>query len=292
MKNIWLWLFVGGLPFLTIIVAGSCATAAAADKPAIVLVAFGTSTQAFDTYKHFEAKTKERFPGYEVRWAFTSKKIRKKMQEERQVDLPDLAHTLKDLQAKGFTRVAVQSLHIVPGEEWERKVVAVQKEVPGLKIALGQPLLTGAPDRQRVLAAVEKSFPADLTKTAVVLVAHGSPHQPGEQEYLEFQKLLGTRYKNKNVYLGAVQNEPAGEKALAAVKQSGAEAVLFIPFMFVAGDHMENDVMGDKESWKADLLAHKPYRLEAVEKGLGYVDGVVAVYLDHLAAALQTLEKK
>jgi len=272
---------------LSIMGAMTTAPARAADKPAIVLVAFGTSTQAFETYKHFEDKVKERFPGHEVLWAFTSKKIQKKLKEERQVELRDLPQVLQDLKARGIERVAVQSLHVVPGKEWDKKVVAAQKEVPGLKVALGKPLLSSEADQQRVLTALATAFPADLKGTAVVLVAHGSPQAQGEKAYLTLQKLLQARYKGKNVFLGAVDFEPSADKALAAVKQSAAKSVLFIPLMFVAGDHMENDIMGDKDSWKAILLAHKPYRIEAVDKGLGYNEGVTAVYLDHLAEAVK-----
>ncbi len=157
------------------------ATAAiAADKPAIVLVAFGTSTKAFETYKYFEDKVKERFPDHEIRWAYTSKIVREKLKEEQQRELPDLTQTLEDLKAKGVTQVAVQSLHVVPGEEWEKKVKICQ-ETPGLKIALGKPLLSSLSDRQRVLQALAKDFPADFKENAVLLVGHGSPSPAGMQ---------------------------------------------------------------------------------------------------------------
>ncbi len=92
--------------------------AAATEKPAIVLAAFGTSTEAFETYHHFEQKVKARFPDYEIRWAFTSRKVRHKLAQEKGQKLKDLPTTLRELKAAGYSRVAVQSLHIVPGEEW------------------------------------------------------------------------------------------------------------------------------------------------------------------------------
>ena len=47
--------------------------AAWAQEPAIVLTAFGTTTNAFSTYQNIENQVKERFPGHEIRWAYTSK---------------------------------------------------------------------------------------------------------------------------------------------------------------------------------------------------------------------------
>jgi cobalamin biosynthesis Co2+ chelatase CbiK len=45
----------------------------------------------------------------------------------------------------------------------------------------------------------------------------------------------------------------------------------------------------DPESWKSELLKQKAYRIEGVKKGLGYQDGIIDIYLDHLAQALKSL---
>ena len=66
------WLFLALI--LSMISTPWTLNAASTAKPAIVLAAFGTTTEAFDTYNHFEKKVKERFPDYEIRWAFTSRK--------------------------------------------------------------------------------------------------------------------------------------------------------------------------------------------------------------------------
>jgi sirohydrochlorin cobaltochelatase len=262
--------------------------AAAATKPAIVLTAFGTSTEAFATYQHLEGQIKQRFPDHEIRWAFTSVKVRDKVAQEQGRQLQDLGTTLRELKAAGYDRVAVQSLHIVPGEEWEKKIVQVSREIAGLKIALGKPLLSSPEDQEKVLQAVSQTFPKDLKNTAVVLVAHGSPIPQGEAAYLAFDRLLRSRYPN--VFLGTVAGKPSREEVMAAVKQAQVATVVLRPFLLVAGEHVAKDVLGDDpESWKSELLKQKPYRLEGVTQGLGYLDGIVAVYLEHLAQALKTL---
>lgn len=266
--------------------------AAAADKPAIVLVAFGTSTQAFETYNYFEGKVRERFPEHDISWAYTSKIVRAKLKEEQQRELPDLPQALADLKAKGVTRAVVQSLHVVPGEEWEKKV-KISQETPGLKIALGQPLLSSLADRKRVLEALAKDFPKDFKEHAVLLVGHGSPAPGGTREYLAFYTLMLSKFRGKNVFFGNISGAPEIKTALNGVKKSAASKVTLIPFMFVAGDHFLNDMMGDeKDSIKSQLLAARPLEVSGVDKGLGYNDGVIQVYLDHLAAALDTLAEK
>lgn len=263
----------------------------AADKPVIVLTAFGTTTEAFATYDHFEKKVRERFPGYELRWAFTSHKVRHKVAQEQGRELKDLGTVLKELKAQGHSRVAIQSLHIVPGEEWEKKIVAVVREVPGLKAALGKPLLSSQEDLERALTAVAATFPPKDGKTAVLLMAHGSPAPSGEKAYVSFARLLSSRYPH--AYLASVEGKPEAKEAFAKVKQANPDKVVLMPFMFVAGDHVKNDLLGEEpDSWKNQLLKQKAYRIEGVTKGLGYNDGIVEIFLDHLARALKEVEGK
>ena len=278
------------LLIIAVISATGARSAAPPAKPAIVLAAFGTSTTAFDTYGYFEQKVKERFPGYEIRWAFTSKKVRQKLAREKGQQLNDLPGTLRDLKAAGFKRVAVQSLHIVPGEEWDKKIMAESRKIPGLQVALGQPLLSSKQDQERVLEALAPTFPQDLTATAVVLVAHGSPSPEGTAAYLAFNRLLRARYPGRNVFLGTVEGKPSREETLEAVRQSQATAVVLMPFLFVAGEHVARDILGDEpESWKSQLLKQRPYRIEGITKGLGYQEGIISIYLDHLDLALKSL---
>jgi sirohydrochlorin cobaltochelatase len=139
-----------------------------------------------------------------------------------------------------------------------------------------------------VLQTVAQTFPKDVKDTAVVLMAHGSPVPEGEKAYKAFDRLLRSRYQN--VFLGAVEHQPAKKEAFEAVKQADPVAVILMPFMFVAGEHAAKDMLGDDpESWKSELLKQKAYRIEGIKQGLGYQDGIIAIYLDHLAQALKSL---
>jgi sirohydrochlorin cobaltochelatase len=274
---------------LAIISAPGALRAESSAKPAIVLAAFGTSTEAFATYNQFEQKVKARFPGYEIRWAFTSRKVRQKLAQEKGQKLNDLPTTLADLKAAGFTRVAIQSLHVVPGEEWDKKVVEESRKIPGLRVVLGKPLLSSKQDQELVLQALARTFPKDLKSNAVVMVAHGSPSPEGTAAYLTFNRMLRARYPHQNVFLGTVEGKPTRQETMEAVKKSGAATVVLMPFLFVAGEHVANDILGDNpESWKSELLKQKAYRIEGITQGLGYQEGIIKIYLDHLARALES----
>jgi sirohydrochlorin cobaltochelatase len=262
--------------------------AAAAQKTAIVLAAFGTSTNAFATYKNIENQVKARFPGYEVRWAFTSNMVRQKVGREQNKELKSLPEVLQDLKAAGFTKVAIQSFLIVPGKEWE-EVIRQSRAVPGLAIALGKPLLNSQSDEDEVIKILSRQFPADLKKSAVVLVGHGSPDPKGQLIYASFAKLLRSRYRGGNVFFGVVEfGKPGKEEVLQEVSRSGATSVVFIPFLLVAGDHVQNDILGSgPESWKSSLLKMGNYKVEGIRQGLGDQAEIVKIYLDHLAQEIQ-----
>ena len=283
LKFTWLSLAV----IFSMICAPWTLNAAAPKKPAIVLAAFGTSTAAFKTYRHFEQAVKKRFPDYEIRWAFTSHKVRRKVAREKGQQLKDLPTTLRTLKAAGYNRVAVQSLHIVPGAEWDKKIVQESRKIPGLKVALGKPLLSGKKDQEAVLKAIARTFPQDLKDTVVVLVGHGSPSPVGEKAYLEFDRLLRARYHH--IFLGTVEGKPTRKEVMAAVKKTGASNIVLMPFLFVAGEHAAKDILGhDPESWKSELLKQKAYHIKGITQGLGYQQGIVEIFLKHLSQALNS----
>ena len=260
-----------------------------AQEPAIVLTAFGTTTNAFATYQNIENQVKERFPGHEIRWAYTSKMVRHKVQAEQHKALKSLPEALQELKAAGFTRIVVQSLLLAPGKEWEG-IVKQSRGVPGLTVALGKPLLSNNADMVGTIKALGREFPADLQKNAVVLVGHGSPDPQGQAANNTFAQLLRRRYP-EHVFFGLVEfQKPGKEEVLQEVKQSGVTSVVFVPFLLVAGDHVQHDILGNgPESWKSGLLKMGNYRVEGISQGLGYRKEIVNIYLDHLEAALKEL---
>lgn len=262
-------------------------------KPALVLAAFGTTTKAFSTYDKIGKEVKERFPGYEVRWAFTSTIVRRIVKQKEHKDLPSLPEVLQGLKKAGYTRIAVQSFLLSPGEEWEN-IVKQSLEVPGITVAVGKPLLSSKADKEKVLKVISKEFPSDLQKNAVILVGHGSPDPKAQAAYNSFAQLLHSSYPSGNVFFGMVEFEKPGKtEVVQEVKKSGATSVKIIPFLLVAGDHVQNDILGSgPKSWKSMLLKAGNYQIQGVRQGLGDQKAIVDIYLSHLDRALQELKSK
>ena len=113
------------------------------------------------------------------------------------------------------------------------------------------------------------------------------PRQPNDA----FAQLLHSRYPDGNVFFGLVEFEkPGKEEVLQEVKRSGVTSVKIIPFLLVAGDHVQNDILGSgPESWKSELLKMGNYQIDGVRQGLGEQEEIVNIYLEHLAEAMKSL---
>ena len=262
------------------------------EKTGILLVSFGTSyTSAQSALDHIEEQVRKTFPGIEVRWAFTSNVIRNIQKKRgRSVDSP--AEALAHMGADGFTKIAVQSLHVIPGKEFEdlQKTVAAFNHIPKnvQKIVLGKPLLSRHEDITETCAALKTILPADRAPgDAIVMMGHGTSHEsniyyPGLQYYLWQQSPL--------VFLGTVEGYPGLKEIIAGLKDKKVKTVWLMPFMSVAGDHAQNDMAGDSpDSWKSQL-GNAGFTVKPIIKGLGEYNAIDAIWINHLKEVFDELK--
>ncbi|WP_421920776.1 sirohydrochlorin cobaltochelatase [Marinifilum sp.] len=257
----------------------------------ILLVTFGTSyPEARVAFANIEKKVKDAFPDVEVRWAYTSKIIRRILKKRgNNIDSPSEA--LAKMGEEGFTHIAVQSLHVIPGEEFENlklTVNAFNKMPKGIQIAkLGNPLLFLDEDNQAMASFLDGKF-ADITnsKSALLFMGHGTHHAaniyyPGFQYYLQ--------QKSDKYFLGTVEGYPMLEQIIPQLKAQKIKKVVLTPFMTVAGDHARNDMAGDEDdSWKT-ILEKEGFEVECILKGMAEYDDVVNIWINHLKKVYENL---
>lgn len=257
----------------------------------ILLVTFGSSyPQAQNTYKFIESKVKATFPNRPVYLAYTSKKIRHKLAKQGiRIDSPELA--LAKMLNQGFTKVVVQSLHIIPGEEFNylEQVVKSFASLPKgfKKIVLGKPLLYSTEDLSEVVNALYPNLPKLKKQEALLFMGHGT-EQAADVYYSALNYWLAK--KNKNIFLATVEGTLSLDSILPQLRQKQIKKVYLMPFMSVVGDHANNDLAGEgKDSWASIL---KKYHIESKPylKGLGDMESVVAIWLKHLKEAYEELE--
>ena len=91
-------------------------------KIPIVLVGFGTTTAAVDTYSFIGSRIKGAFPDHTIRWAYSSRMVRDFSRQRNNIDLKSPRQVLCDLAKEGHTWAIVQSIHLLCGHEFYRLV--------------------------------------------------------------------------------------------------------------------------------------------------------------------------
>ena len=271
----------------------------------IILAPYGTlSLAAYSTYEAIVKAYEKEFPMHPVRLAFTSRLMKKRLQEKEGISVPGLLGALQDMQDLGCQKVVVQSLQILPGKEFHQIAELVRSlrsgRGPGIPLLeLGLPLLSGLADCR----AVSSVLPALISRTgvdislkgeghesreAVLLAGHGTGH-PSDALYSLLASIL--EKEHRNVFLGSIEGAFGLEELLPDLKESGAERVLLMPFLLVAGGHAENDLFaGDEKSWKS-ILEREGYAVLSHYRGLGESAEILSIFLDHTRSALQMIAK-
>jgi sirohydrochlorin cobaltochelatase len=257
------------------------------EKKGILLVTFGsTIPEAQVSFENIESSVKKAFPGVPVRWAYTSRIIIRKMAKKgKQLATPEEA--LASMMRENFTHVAVQSLHTMPGAEFDGLAENVQRFAgmsKGLrKVSVGYPLLKTNADMARVAEAILKVIPKERRKKeAVVLMGHGSRH-PADVYYAALAYRL--QKKDPNIFVGTVEGWPKIDNIKTDLKIRGIKKAYLMPFMSVAGDHARNDMAGPGEdSWKS-ILEKEGIECVVVLKGTAEYHEFVDIWVDHLRSA-------
>ncbi len=257
-------------------------------KKGILLVAFGTSeASAKVSFKNMEAKVKKAFPGVDIYWAYTSHIIRHKLARQGEVILSP-AEALAKMMDEGYTHVAVQSLHTIPGEEYHDLTMTVNgfRQMPGGfdRLILGFPMLGAQDTVAKAVDAVIATLPkARKASEPVVLMGHGT-HHPGNIYYSAMNWQL--QQKDPNIIMGTVEGYPELSDVIAWLKAKKAKNVWVMPFMSVAGDHAKNDMAGDEDdSWKSQLTK-AGFSCKTVLKGTAEYDEFADIWVGQLTKTM------
>lgn len=258
-------------------------------KKAILAVSFGTSYP--DTLRKTIAATEqalaEAFPDWEVRRAFTSGMIIRKLKERDGVEIENVHQAMHRLEEEGYTHVAVQSTHVMHGEEYEKMLSQLEPYRMRMKISVGMPLLHSEEDYLSVAKALLNWLPTLDADEALVLMGHGTTHF-ANSAYAQMEHMLQAHCDR--VYLATVEGYPtldSVERQLA--KRPEIRRLMLAPFMLVAGDHARNDMSGDEDSW-AEQLKQAGYTVRCILQGLGECSAIRELFVEHCRLAMEALK--
>ena len=259
----------------------------------ILLVAFGSTwEQAYDTFDKVVDDYKAQFGGWDVYLSFSSAICINNARAGENVepkDYYDPEHWLTAIGLAGYKQVVVQSLQVIPGEEYRRVRDSYVKDFMNNRngdftdaymksldrqVVVGTPLMAEESDAKTLAATLnnEADVKAAVAQGIVAFMGHGNPegydYYGGNVRYLQLEEYL--REINPNFYVGTVDmdetyaedvlNHIAGgtfdyqigdvTKTISYPENASKKAQLFV-LMSIAGDHAHNDMADDEddESW-------------------------------------------
>jgi len=268
---------------------------AAAPQNAILLAAFGSRLPgATDSLKAMQARAQELYPDFRVETALTSGTVRRhKGAASRHGRSPE--EILRSLRREGVTRLAVQSLHVAPGDEYhalERLAASMQgvqrDGEPGFeRVTVGRPLLGSREDVRRAARAVLSVLPADRAPgEAALFMGHGTRGR-ANGVYQDLADEL--RVLDPLALIGALEAEPGLAAKVDELRGLGVRRVHLLPLLFARGVHATRDMAGEGgNSWRAGL-ARAGFECVPHVRGAGEHAELADIWLDHLREAVARL---
>ncbi|MBO7581591.1 MAG: sirohydrochlorin cobaltochelatase [Bacteroidaceae bacterium] len=259
----------------------------------ILIVAFGSTWgQAYDTFATVVDDYKTNFPDWDVYLSFSSIECinnARAGENEDPKSYYDPEHWLNAIGQAKYKQIVVQSLQVIPGEEYRNVRDSYVKNFMNNKngiftteylksldrnVVIGTPLMAEESDAEALATVLndEEDIQAAVAEGIVAFMGHGNPegydYYGGNIRYVQLEQYL--RAINENYYVGTVDMEQtlvddvleniAGRTVTYEVgaismevtypANTATKAQLY-PLMSIAGDHAHNDMAdeGDEESW-------------------------------------------
>jgi len=260
----------------------------------ILVVAFGSTwEQAYDTFDKVVSDYKAQFPGWDVFLSFSSAICINNARAGENVasrDFYDPEHFLTAIGLAGYKQIVVQSLQVIPGEEYRRVrdnyvkdfmnnrnsdfTTAYMKSIDK-QVAVGVPLMGGDDDVAELATVLHSESDIKAIIDAggtVAFMGHGNPenydYYGANIRYTELETEL--QALNPHYFVGTVDMEDNFVEDVIARMQAGgitSGTVQLYPLMSIAGDHAHNDMAddGDAESW-ISMMTTAGYQTQAYEK--------------------------
>lgn len=264
-------------------------------KSAIVVVSFGTTIadSRRETIERFGEYLQNIYPAYDIFYAFTSRIVANRIWKNEGVQIHNEQTIMHHLVAEGYDEVVLQSLHLIPGYEYEKMVQIVMhwnQRGTFRKIKIGRPLLRfigqegeRPDDYQKLLDILMDSCPKD-ENAALLLVGHGTKHTA--QAVYSALQLKAWTMGLKNMFVTTIEGFPELTETMTELKEKNIRKVILKPLFFVAGDHVLNDIFGDDDDTVSSILKKWGFEVEEDWEVLGNMDAVFGLYEAHIQDAL------
>lgn len=244
---------------------------------ALLLVAFGSTwPEPFTDFDNTIAAYKSAFPDHDVYFSFSSAICRNRAAAGEHVEdqgapkrnyyAPDI--WLESLGRVEYAEITVQSLQVIPGEEYASVVACLKgfanntkndlrnEYLKNVKLHMGTPLMADPDeDVEKLATELHKIYSQYANQGAMIFMGHGNPDDldifSANIRYTQLE--IALQKKNKNYYVGTVDMmDNFKTDVLERMREAGYNSgkVFCAPLMSIAGDHANNDMAGDDADWK------------------------------------------
>ena len=267
------------------------------DKDAMVVMSFGTTMKETrdKTINPTIAEIQKALPGVKVVTAYTSHIIIDRVKANEGLEIPTPEKALEQLKAEGYTRIALATLDVIPGMEYDYKTAIYRLYRDQFKkMTFGTPLLywqgqEEQPDDVKDFAeAMSTQFPKLGKADAVLVMAHGTPH-PSNAYYSVVQDRFNGLEKG-NIHVYSVEGWPSLEDVIPKLKAAKVKNVTLMPMMMVAGDHANNDMAGDEDDSHKSILEKEGFKVTPYIHGLGENPAVQKMFVAHALESWDALK--
>lgn len=261
-------------------------------KEAILLSSFGTTfpETRTETINAIRERLRKEFPGIPVFEAWTSHIVIKRVKGKEGLIRRTPEEAMQDLYLKGFTRITVVSLAIIPGMEYEYMANTAKAFLPHFKsITMALPLLyfqgtEGTPDHVlEMLKALRSYIGENQKKEAALLMAHGTPH-PANAYYAVIQERI-KEMGWKRTFVYTVEGRPSLSEVIPVLKKKKIKKVRLYPLMLVAGDHAINDMAGEEKDSHKNTLRDEGFEVTTTVKGIGAYEEIQDIFIERAQEA-------
>lgn len=182
---------------------------------ALLLCTFGsTYNESLSVYDDIINDFKAEFPDVDIYMSFTSRTCINRVQASTGIERYELDQWLKAIGDAGYKNVAVQSLHVIPGEEYlslmntDIKKYFMIQWYPKINVLRGANLLADDTDTEAVTDVLYKHYATQLAdkNSIVLLMGHGNPDENynANHKYADVQVALQAKTEHKNIFVGTV----------------------------------------------------------------------------------------
>jgi sirohydrochlorin cobaltochelatase len=226
-------------------------SSAQGEKTALLITHYGSSdpdTRAL-TLDVITREAKETFPQFEVREAYISPIVRRRLEKQGvQKDRP--VDALLKLRSEGKSHVLIQSTTLYTVEDCEKVIEILTQEQPG-------------------------------KKEDVIYVGHGN-QLPSTATYAMLDYMMKA-HGLKNFHVSTIEGYPTLDATLAQLKETRPKQVTLIPLLLVCGNHTKEDIVG---VWKPEM-EKAGYQANVRMQGLGEQPAIRKLYMEHIEALLK-----